>query len=108
MADLNGIQQEALKAARHAVRDRSVALVGFSETEPKGIGTGTCISIDGRYFIATAAHVILPYPNERLLVVNPTQAPLPIAGRGLRGGRDGDKDDIAWLELPEESARVKL
>lgn len=65
--------------------------------EPQEIGSGTCIEIDGRHFIATAEHVLEHYSDDELLLVTELDGQdwtPAIVGRGV------DKRlDVAWLEL---------
>ena len=96
--------QTAHEAVRLYLQQRSVSLVGFRDHEPHELGSATCIQIAGRFFLATAAHVILAYPNEQLLIVHGSVGPLPIINRGVRGGNENDVDDIAWLEVSKDTA----
>lgn len=78
----------------------SVAIVCLRDGVPHDIGSGTCIEIAGRYFVATAHHVIASYADDELFLVLQHEAqdwtPI-ILGRG------GDETlDVAWLELPAE------
>jgi hypothetical protein len=97
-------QEQASAAVRLFLKQRSVSLVGFRNSEPCEIGSATCIQIAGRNFLATAAHVILPYPDEQLLIVHQGVGPLPIMNRGTRGGSTNDTDDVAWLEVSADTA----
>src|SRR4051812_15913316 len=64
--------------------------------EPDGVrtvdsleqGSGTCIMIGGRYFVATAAHVVAKYPEQYYAIFSPFTAngALKIVGAGKRGG----------------------
>ncbi len=78
----------------------SVAIVGLRNGEPHDIGSGTCVEIGGRYFVATAHHVLAPYTDDELFLILQHDAqewtPIPL-------GRGGDEAlDIAWVELPAE------
>jgi hypothetical protein len=69
------------------IKERSVAIICLdNDGNPKEQGSGTCITVDDRHFIATAAHVILPYPHENLRIA-PGGLSLSIQGRGTRGGQ---------------------
>jgi hypothetical protein len=98
-------QSEAL--VRH-LDDRCVGILGFRDDFPEKLGSGTCITLGGRFFIATAAHVIAPYTNDELFIIHsrtPGGTLTPILRRGARGGRLQDPEDVAFLELAPEHAR---
>lgn len=92
---------ESFKRLNQAVLEHlekvAVAIVAFKDGEPYDIGSGTFVEIEGRCFIATAAHVIDEYPNEALLLITSrerqTDTPL-IIGRG-----SDPVADVGWLEL---------
>lgn len=69
-------------------------------------GSGTCIRIGGRFFIATAAHVIKDRDPKHHFIVTPvlSNMGLMIVGGGHRGGGDYDEDDVGWLELAPQAA----
>lgn len=99
-------QTEAL--VRH-LDERCVGLIGFQGDTPVEIGSGTCVTIGGRFFVATAAHVIEDYANADIFIVHtrtpkPAEQRVPIIGRGLRGGKSVDPVDVAFLEISGESA----
>ncbi|HPH64525.1 MAG TPA: hypothetical protein PLF40_02230 [Kofleriaceae bacterium] len=75
----------------------SVALVGMENGRPHAIGSGTCIEIGGRFFVATAEHVISPYSNENLLIVSRLERQ-DWTPRILGRGEDSTLD-VGWLEL---------
>ena len=75
----------------------SVAIVGMKNGRPESIGSGTCVEIGGRYFVATAEHVITPFSNMDLLIVSRLQGQHwtpSIIGRGTDA-----EFDIGWLEI---------
>lgn len=95
---------------------RAVAIIDWdpgADTPPNGLGSGTCITIDNRFFIATAAHVINGCTLNQLFLVpgGNQRAPkhwTPLIGRGSRGGGDDDPYDVAWLEVaPSAVADLK-
>jgi hypothetical protein len=99
------VQQKVLRLAADALvphmQTRSLAIVGMMDGKPNGVGSGTCIRIDDRYFIATCAHVIAPYETRNLRLIHslePSVTEFNILRTGLRGGVAGDID-VAWLEL---------
>lgn len=99
-------QTEAL--VRH-LDEQCVALIGFQGDTPGEVGSGTCVTIGGRFFVATAAHFIEDYANADLFIVHtrtpkPADQRVPIIGRGLRGGKVTDPVDVAFLEISGESA----
>jgi hypothetical protein len=68
---------------------------------PLGQGSGTCVRVGGRFFVATAAHVIGDYPDRPYAMITPaSQGRTPrILRGGKRGGGPRDDLDIGWLEL---------
>jgi hypothetical protein len=77
------------------------------DVDPLQQGSGTCIRIGGRFFVATAAHVIQNYPQEYYAVFSPEplDGAVKIRGGGKRGGGNGERD-IAWLELTSGAAAL--
>jgi hypothetical protein len=76
-----------------------------------GRGTGTCVSIGGRYLVATAGHLFIGVPEPYCVGVMPlTTTPsrdIFLATRhNRRGGGKTDPEDVAWLELSAATARV--
>ena len=69
-------------------------------------GSGTCIRIADRFFIATAAHVIDEFPKTRYMILSPTRTDQVrrIVGGDRRGGGDYDSLDVGWLELSSGAA----
>lgn len=78
----------------------SIAIVGLRNGEPYEFGSGTCVEIAGRYFIATAHHVVAAYGNNELFLIlqHDAQQWTPM----LLGRGGDDALDVAWLELPVE------
>lgn len=74
--------------------------------DPSAMGSGTCIRIGGRYFIATAAHVIMGRRFSQHFVLTPKLSnwSLRIVGGNVRGGGQGEYLDIGWLELHGRAA----
>jgi hypothetical protein len=69
-------------------------------------GSGTCIRIGGRFFVATAAHVVAKFPVTRYAVLTPITSDqvLKVIAGGRRGGGPRDDLDVAWLELSGRAA----
>jgi hypothetical protein len=69
-------------------------------------GSGVCVRIGGRFFVATAAHVVPGAPATRYAVLTPVTGDgvLRVIGAGSRGGRRHDRHDVAWLELHPRAA----
>ncbi len=72
-----------------------------------GSGSGVCIQIDGRFFIATAAHNLLDargkvLPLDRINIVGHSSSihRPAIIRAGVHGGGPRDDEDLAWLEIP--------
>lgn len=74
--------------------------------DQSGLGSGTCIRVAGRFFVATAAHVIMgrPYNQNFILTPKTGQWSLRIVKGGLRGGGPRDELDVGWLELHGRAA----
>lgn len=83
-------------------------LPDMQNLDPSAMGSGTCIRIGGRYFIATAAHVIMGrrFNQHFLLTTNLTNWSLRIVGGNVRGGGQADYLDIGWLELHDRAAAL--
>jgi len=79
---------------------------GRKNADPLNAGSGTCLRIGGRFFVATAAHVISPRPPNMHFVATPTteDGALKIINGGYRGGGKYDPVDVGWLELHGRAA----
>jgi hypothetical protein len=105
------LQRTTTDAAIDHVARRTVVVGLFDHSFERGIrrGTGTCIIIGGRYFVATAGHHFVNVPEPYRVGVMPlTTEPsrdifLATAHHG-RGGAGGDQVDVAWLELAAADA----
>lgn len=95
------------------LRKYSVAIVpvemaneALPTLNPLEQGSGTCIRIGGRFFVATAAHVVPTFPSTRYAVLTPSTKDwvLKVIGGGRRGGGPRDELDVAWLELAPRAA----
>lgn len=86
---------------------RSAAIILHNPDDTvSGLGSGTCIQIGGRHFIATAAHLLdgvtlgqvgviaLGRPEGEHHNITPR-----LVGWGRRGGGSSDAVDVAWLEI---------
>jgi hypothetical protein len=104
--------RDAILQSTEYLCNRSVIIVGHDGGEPVFHGTGVCVQVAGRYFIATAAHHFLNPASDSLLFL----PDLPREGRGTdvafkpmacgyRGGGPKDALDIAWLEVSPTSLR---
>lgn len=95
---------------RH-LEKRTVAIVSFDGDTPSEIGSGTCIKIEGRYLVATAAHVISKVSVGDIVLV-PTGGPNPVShrprviGRGTSGGELNDDVDVGWLEIHPDDVQM--
>lgn len=89
---------------------RSVALILHTpEDRPKSIGSGTCVKIGQRHFVATCAHVLHDV-ELRDVGVLPLAKSAPMDNRtprlarmNYRGGRDDDPVDVGWLEITPDA-----
>ena len=100
---------EMTRAMTQYLEDRVVAIVLDSQQSPR-IGTGTCIQVGERFFVATAAHVLTGHGAGEIRLVTQRDEHdglVEIVGMGRRGGGEYDKVDIAWIELdPRSAARL--
>lgn len=97
------VLQASDEIAKHAVA--IVPLYGDEDDLQPDLGSqgsGTCINIGGRFFIATAAHVIKGYPKKHYMVVTAETScdVLRLIGGGFRS----DEFDVGWLELHPRAA----
>lgn len=71
-------------------------------------GSGTCVVLGGRFFVATAAHVISSDTTEQFAVLTPSTTDRTLAqrGTGRRGGGTRDELDVGWIELAPRAAAV--
>ena len=106
------LQRATCDAVGEYIARRSV-MVGLFDPGfeyPIRRGTGTCVSVGERRFVATAAHLFRDVPVPyRAALIPLTAAPsrdlfLP-TGQNHRGGGGSDPVDVAWLELAEGTAR---
>ncbi len=106
--DKDLLSQHTLAMLEHVGKRVVAIFLHATNEEPLGIGSGICLEIAGRFFIATAAHNILDVAPEQIRVIgSATRTDLTprLLGSGLRGGRDEDPQDIAWLEVPAKAAK---
>lgn len=93
-----------LATSSHAVA-HSVALVNFSDPANPRLGSGTCIKVGERFLVATAGHNFDDVTDDRQIVLVPphrwSNDWLPFSGRNR-----SESSDVAWIELPEHSARA--
>lgn len=73
------------------------------------IGSATCVAIDDRLFLATAAHNFDGVDtSDRFIVFSanrPSTSPLIVTQCNYKHGLQDGEPDIAWLEITPESAR---
>jgi hypothetical protein len=95
------------KIQQDYVSDRSAAVVLRARSGRFGIGSATAIQIDGRLFIATAAHVLKDVTGDVDLHIVPsgfsTQR-LVAVKRGLSADGGHGFPDVAWVEIDPGSA----
>jgi hypothetical protein len=84
-----------------------VVLVFDERERNRRPGSGVCIRIGRRFFIATCAHVVRGVPPDKLAVVTsfpaPDLAPL-VLDRCHRGETKTDAVDLGWIELSPGAA----
>ncbi len=74
---------------------------------PGDSGSGTCVIIGGRYFIATAGHVMKGYPKTRFFVSTPREdSDLVLDFIDGNAVDDEERGDVGWLELTAASAKI--
>jgi hypothetical protein len=89
--------QAALISLHEYVSDRSVALYLRSEPGRLDIGSGVCVLLDGRRFIATASHNIEDCRLADVTVIARGER-FGQALRTLRMGSSGDSiRDVGWI-----------
>jgi hypothetical protein len=103
-------RDDAIKAAMALsgshVSDRSVALLIRESADRLDVGSGACVQIDGRYFVATVKHNIQDDDGNDLGLSNIEIRPRGEKwGEGLRvkGAGLSPDLDLAWLELDRQS-----
>jgi hypothetical protein len=97
------------EAMRLHVEPHSVTVVCFGAQGPEQTGSGTCVQLADRFFVATAAHIIDGYGCDQITLVH-TRSPSSVRVRIIQQGRAGgwtpnDFFDLAWLEIEPSDAR---
>lgn len=96
--------QEAVMAGdqmKHFTSDRACAVIGGSRSFKSAIGSAVCIEIAGRYFLATAAHVIEAFADDDILLLPRGESNHP-GMSFIRRSHPRNKHyryDIAWMEI---------
>ncbi len=106
----NELAEKQVIAMTDYVSERSVVVFLHDEDDtPRKSGSGTCLQIAGRFFVATAGHVIADWSLKQIGVIGAVKrtdlTPL-LVGSGLRGGGTYDPVDIGWLELHPQAAKA--
>ena len=103
-----GILMEAIKGMVAFLFQRSVGIAIIKNNRLTNTGSGTCIQVGDRYFVATAAHVIASSQKEEIWLIHqtaPTENQIPILACGTRGGTANEDDiDVGWIELEGNTA----
>ena len=89
------------------IRRHSVALGLYSGAEHPEIGSGTCVSVGERFFVATAAHNIHHQSENSISIVHtnqPESERVPISALHWSGGERGQPEDVGLIELEPEVA----
>ena len=87
------------------VRRYSVALL----LPEGGLGSGTCLRIGQRFFVATAAHVVCDVAARDIYIVHQKSRSrdwTPIDRVGARGGGRGEAIDVGYLEISASTAQT--
>jgi hypothetical protein len=104
LRDMTIAYQHFGEAIKHEIARYSVRIVTIKNGTPEEVGSGTCVGIGQRYFILTAAHVIMGYDVNTLWIVAKEGAmdrrvrPL---GMGIRGGNKKEAMDVAYIEFDQ-------
>jgi len=111
-AEINNAAPAAAAMLTNYTSNRSVALLLRSSPASLEVGSGVCVRIDDRYFVATVKHNLQDDSGDDLQISD-----VEVRSRGekygeplrvLRTGLSPDLD-LAWLELdPEDSKRPHL
>ncbi|MEE9281504.1 MAG: hypothetical protein V3V67_15130 [Myxococcota bacterium] len=99
-------QQINAAASREAFRYASVLVIGKGRPRSAKNGSGTCIAIGERRFVATAAHNLRGRSQRDLLVVHeperpvaPAETPVILKLGHTGGGGRSDRCDVGYIEL---------
>jgi len=93
--------RESTMAVVRYLDNTSIALI----IKNKDVGSGTCIKIGSRYFIATAAHNLIGCTSGDVLLVHsktPSSHKINITKFGFIGGGKDDLLDVGFIELSED------
>jgi hypothetical protein len=100
--------KNATDAIGHYMSRHSVAIWQEDQQEGIYIGSGTCIEIAGRFFIATAAHNFKDIPRGGRIIlfsaVPSSDTPIDVIGQNYGDYGADDTIDVAWLEVDPKSA----
>ena len=74
--------------------------------QPTSVGSGTCVTVNGRFFICTAGHVIENLELEQIRIVSTDEyTPLTIPLLAARAVNSGELD-VGYLELDAPAAKA--
>jgi hypothetical protein len=89
------------------VRHLDSRCVGIVTYKNGSFGSGVCVEIGGKYFVATAAHVIQGCTEEDVTTIHtraPSNQKTHIVSIGSNGGGD-DVVDVGYLEIDPQYAK---
>ncbi|MDX6577839.1 MAG: hypothetical protein QOE96_3792 [Blastocatellia bacterium] len=97
-------------ASQNYIRNRSVGIYLTVSPQETYSGSAICLEINGRLFVATAAHNFDGVENGATFVAfsanRSSDTPLEIISSNLARNRSADGPDLAWLEVAVASARA--
>src|SRR5712664_39526 len=101
---------QARVASEHFIRNRSTGIYLTVRPNESYSGSGVCLEIAGRLFIATAGHNFDGVENGATFVAfsanRSSDTPLQIVRSNLARDRPADSPDLAWLEIDVVSGRT--
>lgn len=106
--DVNTIFQQFMLASQNYIQNRTAAVYLELTPQETFVGSALCIAIEGRTFIATAAHNFDGLSSRGRVTVfsanRSSAVPLAVIAGNYRSNRAADTPDVAWLEIDQSSA----
>lgn len=101
-------QTRALALAVGAYIFRFTAGLLIFENQSVNVGSGTCIKIGERFFIATAAHNLSGFRDDQIAIARSTRISsdfVRFLARHSTSGDSSDLIDLGWIELNSSDAK---
>lgn len=109
---LQEVKAQPLSIATAAILKSTIQFFYTHKGRIAACGSGVLLTLDGRYFVVTAAHVIAGKYYETFVILPPHEVTLAgelrITSLPASGKRKDDKIDLAALELTDESQLARL